>query len=382
MKKTRKGYLNAIACLLLGFLLTPAVLFWVLPDKTFSDMENRKLQTLPALSLQTLSSGRFETQFENYVEDQFPLRDVWVTVKSVSDRFLGRTEANQVYLAQDGYLIRRFTPPNPFNYVRMVDALTRFSANHPDMKKTMLLAPSAMTMLEEKLPAFAEKGEESAYIDRLQNDLSQSGITFVDVRENLKRESKQLYYRTDHHWTTHAAYTAYLALAQSTGFPEHTAYTPTLLSDSFTGTLTASSGFRRGETDEMYIYTPDQPVPYVVTYPETQELNGRYPSLYWTDMLKERDHYSVFFRGNHPQVRIETGADSERTLMVLKDSYANCLLPFLIQDYRKIVIVDPRYYTGDLETLLVSEDIDEVLFLYNAATLASDTVLCEDLNSD
>ena len=74
-------------------------------------------------------------------------------------------------------------------------------------------------------------------------------------------------------------------------------------------------------------------------------------------------------------MRIETPTQSDKTLLVLKDSYANCYLPFLAASYRKIVVVDPRYYYGDLEELIQAEEIEEVLYLYNANTFFSDTAL-------
>ena len=79
--------------------------------------------------------------------------------------------------------------------------------------------------------------------------------------------------------------------------------------------------------------------------------------------------------GNHPLIRIETPTQSDKTLLVLKDSYANCYLPFLAAQYRKIVVVDPRYYYGDLEELIQAEEIEEVLYLYNANTFFSDIAL-------
>ena len=78
-------------------------------------------------------------------------------------------------------------------------------------------------------------------------------------------------------------------------------------------------------------------------------------------------------------MRIETTADSDRVLLVLKDSYANCFIPFLAPDYRKIVVVDPRYFTGELEVLIQAEGVNEILLLYNARTLAGDTVLAADI---
>jgi hypothetical protein len=91
--------------------------------------------------------------------------------------------------------------------------------------------------------------------------------------------------------------------------------------------------------------------------------------------LEDRDKYQVFLGGNHPLVEIDTNADTEKTLLIFKDSYANCVIPFLAHDYKKIVVVDPRYYYGDLKELISSKKIKEVLYLYNADTFSTDTSL-------
>ena len=98
-------------------------------------------------------------------------------------------------------------------------------------------------------------------------------------------------------------------------------------------------------------------------------------SFYDTSKLETRDKYAMFFNGNHGKVVITTPTEENRTLLVIKDSYANSLIPFLAPYYRKIVMVDPRYFYDDLEELMQVEEIQEVLYLYNANTFYSDTSL-------
>ena len=141
----------------------------------------------------------------------------------------------------------------------------------------------------------------------------------------------------------------------------------------FQGTLSAKSGFRSGEKEELEVYLPKDGSPSsVVNYVDEQKKTA---SFYDTGKLDTRDGYACFLGGNHPLIRIETPVQSDKTLLVLKDSYANCYLPFLATQYRKIVAVDPRYYYGDLEELMQVEEIQEVLYLYNANTFFSDTSL-------
>ena len=91
--------------------------------------------------------------------------------------------------------------------------------------------------------------------------------------------------------------------------------------------------------------------------------------------LETRDKYALFFGGNHAQIKISTPTETDNTLLVLKDSYANSFIPFLAQHYRKIIMIDPRYYFGDLEQLMQVENVQEILYLYNANTFFTDTSL-------
>jgi hypothetical protein len=347
----------------------------LLPDQSYSELENRNLQGMPAASLTQVTSGRFMEQFEDYVEDQFPLRGGWIQLKSLFDRLLGKRESNGIYLAADGYLIEDFTPPEETQYAALVEGLRTFAAAHPDWKQVMLVAPTAVNIYKEKLPLFAPAGDQDGYLDRLQADAKSAGITYVDVRQAFRgAQDTQLYYRTDHHWTTDGAYLAYLQLAQQWGLRGgQVTYQRLVVSDTFSGTMAASSGFRMGEREELCVYLPEESgVQYSLTYVSEAQTAA---SFYATEKLDTRDQYGMFCNGNHPQMTIRTTASTGRVLLVFKDSYANCFLPFLVEDYDTIVVVDPRYYYDDLEALAEAEGVNEVLYLYNANTLAEDTAL-------
>ena len=380
MKKERMTGMRLAGIVLIGIVLLLDIAFFVGKDREFSPTENRNLTTLPAFSVDAAASGRFEASFDDYVADQFPFRDGWIRIKALADRLMGHNEANGVFLGSDGYLIQNFTMPDYDTYRAQADAIRDFSIRHSDMKQYMLVAPSALTVMADKLPAFAQAGDESGYIDKLKLDTSDLTMQFIDVRDTLQqlKATEQVFYRTDHHWTTAAAYAAYRELARAAGLNGiNMMYDRLLVTDSFSGTLGSMSGFRTGEQDSIEVFVPKaQTVDYVVTYVYEGK---RSASFYDADKLKEKDKYAMFFSGNHPTIRIDTNADSKRVLLVFKDSYANCLIPFLVGDYKKIVVVDPRYFTDDIEELIEVEGINEILFLYNANTLAADKTLIQDI---
>lgn len=366
--RKRRSFYRTLFIVMAVLVLLLDVIFFILPDKAESEVENRTLQMFPKLNFTTLTNGKFESLFDNYVADQFPARNAWVRMKSTVDRFAGKTENRGIYLAKDGYLIQDLTLPNEEDYTAKMEEIRGFVSAHPGVSFNALIAPTALSILKDHLPQSAPVTDEDAFFEQVKNDFSGMGVHFIDTREAIKAAAKedQVYFRTDHHWTTFGAYQAYLQMAEELKLPgKDTVYSRNLITDSFSGTLTASSGFRVRETDPIYVYLPDPEQDYSVFYVEE---GIRASSFYVSENLDVKDQYTVFFNGNHPQVKIESSNSSEKTLLVIKDSYANCFVPFLAGDYKTIIMVDPRYYTGDLNALMESEGVTDVLYLYNIST--------------
>jgi hypothetical protein len=380
MKKKRLFFLRATAIMVLALVALLDIAFLLQKNRATSPLENRNLQQRPALTLSGLLSGRFESRFDSYVADQFPFRDRWIALKSTLDRLAGQTKSNGVFLGKDGHLIQDFAAPSEENYRRTMDALAGFLNRHDDLSACVMVVPTAVTVLADKLPALVYAGDEGGYIDRLVEDLSETPATFIDLRPDFfaARGDVQLYYRTDHHWTSDGARLAYLALARAAGLPTDTgSFERRLLAGGFQGTLSAVSGFRMNDSEDLWGYVPGDDAPQLVATWVGE--NRRSASLYAEECLDTRDKYAVFLGGNFPQIRIETTVNNGRALLVLKDSYANCLIPFLAACYQKLVVVDPRYFTGDLEVLMAADGLNEILILYNAETLAEDAALREDI---
>ena len=152
-----------------------------------------------------------------------------------------------------------------------------------------------------------------------------------------------------------------------------------LVSNSFVGALSSESGYKT-KKDKVKVYIPkDENDKVVVNYEEEQKKTA---TLYESEKLEEKDKYQVFLGGNHPLVKINTASTSGKTLLIFKDSYANSFVPFLTSHFSKIILVDPRYYYEDIDELMKSENVDEVLFLYNANTFFSDSTLAPVLNNE
>lgn len=378
MKKKTNGYryfYHLTGCLFGIFILAVLIINFIVPDKGFSQKENRVLASRPAISVSQLTSGKFADGYETYVNDQFFLRDWWITLRATSQRILGNTKENGVFLGKNGYLMEDFTAPSQERLNRTVNAMADFAARHSELPQYALIAPNAVNILSDKLPALAAATDQNPYLDATASALEKAGVTFVDVRDTLSQHKEDnIYYHTDHHWTTQGAYFAYLQLAKVLGINSSSIpYDKLPVSKSFQGTLSAKSGFRASKKEEMDVFLPRDEVPSsVVNYVDEQKKTA---SFYDTSQLETRDKYAMFFGGNHSKVVITTPTEENRTLLIIKDSYANSLVPFLAPFYRKIVLVDPRYFYDDLEELIQVEEIQEVLYLYNANTFYADTSL-------
>ena len=197
----------------------------------------------------------------------------------------------------------------------------------------------------------------------------------MDVTKTLKRHSSRyLYYKTDHHWTSLAAAYAYQEIAPVMNLynPDLDSYTVYTVSDSFEGTLSSKAGSHAAR-DTVEIYVPDTNIEYFVSYPDGTDIR----SFYNRNALNQKDHYTVFFGGNYSRLDITATADTGRNLLIFKDSYANCLVPFLYPYFDHITMIDPRYYYDNVDLAIRSENITDVLFLYNLDTFLADVLVSE-----
>ncbi|MCR4668087.1 MAG: hypothetical protein K5774_01760 [Clostridia bacterium] len=357
----------------------------ILPDKAFSEEENRVLQEQPSFGISAFLSGRFEQKTEAYAEDQFLFRNAFIKIKTAADTAFGVTRSNGVYRGRNGYLLEDVTVPDREALVKTLATLADFRASNPDTNMTFMLAPNAANILEDNLPLFARTADQDFYMDALFGKLKLSGYDTVDVRDVFREKSEevQLYYRTDHHWTTDGAYLAYREYIRSAGIEDSTVYEPLVVKNDFRGTLASKSGFTNGKNDALTIYLPTAESsfePSVIFYPDTTEKTTMF---YRLDNLETKDAYTVFGGSNPPIYTIKTPLrDNEQCLLLIKDSYANSMIPFLAQDYYQIVVIDPRYFYDNVSTIIDTYGVTDVLFLYNANTFFADNSLEMVLRAD
>lgn len=375
--KDREKYSNIIAvifCITIGVVL---MLNLIVKDRKFSPEENRVLQTEPNFTISHYLDGRLESEIDAYSNDQFFARKGAVRVKTSADVSMGVLEANGVYRCKDNYLMEDISSPNRKYVDNSLSAIKEFKERYNNIGMSFILAPNTANILSDKLPNAVKLSNQNKYMDDFFSKLSATGVKTVDVRKPLIEASKkrQIYYRTDHHWTSDGAYVAYSKLASDLGMDNKVKYKPVIVKNDFIGTLSSKSGFTGGKYDSIKVFLPEKNSGYkpsLIYYPETKE---KTTNFYRLNNLNKKDAYTVFGGSNHPVYKIETPVTPAENLLLIKDSYANSMIPFLSQNFRKIVVVDPRYYYDDIDDLISAEGITQVMFLYNANTFFEDNSL-------
>lgn len=362
-----------IAVVFVTFLAAMMVINFITPDRVFSQRENRYLAKRPGLSLGSIINGRFSRQFEEYITDEFFLRDRWVLVKSDVERMLLRTENNGIYFARGGYLLENYRKPGAaieWNISR----INRFAESFPNIPTFVMLAPNSVAIYPDKLPAFASVYDQIKVIQRVEQEVD-SRLGFIPVYEALNRQRDEyIYFRTDHHWTMRGAYYAYQELARGMGLeplPTSSFRVETVSTD-FWGTYFSRANNRHLQSDSIEVFYPRNPIELNISFNDKE---GVFDSLYFPSHLETRDQYSLFLDGNHPLAVIKTDVDNDRRLMIFKDSFAHSLIPFLASHFQEIHIIDLRFFNQNIGEYVESNGITETVFLFSVSGFSRDSTL-------
>lgn len=377
--RSSKIYIK-MAGIFLVFLIVAFAFNLFSKDKKYSESENRMLAQKPVFSMANLTSGKYMKDMEDYVTDQFFIRDKWINLKVLEDLALGKKESNGVYIGKKDYLMEIPTAPNQKALDNNLDAISNFSASHPDINTVMTLIPNAAYIYDHLIPRNAPVRDQEKDIKYVMNAVSTS-LNFVDLTKTMSlHKEEDIYYKTDHHWTTLGARYAFDALSTALGIEKPTQeYKIYPVTHSFQGTLASKSGYDKA-LDTIEIYVPQGVnTECVVNFTDEGKKSA---SVYESAALKKKDKYEVFFGGNHTRIDISTPMEEKKNLLLFKDSYANCFIPFLVPYYRNIIVIDPRYFYDDIESLISDNEITDVLFLYNVNTFFGDNSLGDVLVSE
>lgn len=373
-------------CIMVVMIFGISILFLFKKQTSFSELENRYLASRPSFSIDALLNGTFSKEYETYVNEQFPWRDQWIILKADLESYLGKLENNGVIKGKEGYLFnKKFSLSKQAS--KNISLLKKFGEeielfqkeNNKEVKVNVSIAPNSYGILEEYLPKGVPNIDQKEILGQWKEELFHvKALSYLDLVSTLQEhKSEYIYYQTDHHWTTLGAYYAYVAFCEKNDMipKEWNAYNKRVISD-FYGTYYSKYLGSQIEPDKLTLY--NAPIEEIYVGNET------YNNFYNEDALHTRDKYAAFLYGNNPLTKIDCNNVNKqgihKNILIIKDSYANCLVPFLANHYNTIYVVDLRYYKENILDLVKQEGIEEIWVLYNFDTFAEDNHLYRLLN--
>ena len=389
----------AITVLFLTLIFGFGIAFWIVPDTDFSPEENRPYQTFPTLSSKEWLDGKVSSRLINYYSDQFPLRNTWLSLHAVGELGAGRGESNGVLLGKNQQLaVRRFDAYislterledtdhyDPTHVQKGLEAIISLEQTLADKKIPLcvLLAPRTIDVT---IGDFDYPADLSDRLDAtIQSTLGEADINSVELLDTfreLHNRGEYVYFRTDHHWTTLGAYTAYTAVLESWGMEDEI-----LPSDFFTvrkipdfyGTTYSRSGmlFIRPDTLEIWEAANGSDANYTVTDERGKTVIAA--GFISEEYLAEKDKYGAFLDGTHSILLITDQAAAARgeprpRLLLARDSFANSMVPFLARHF-DICMVNLSGGLTNLSKLAQEYACDRVLIVCNRENLITSDCL-------
>ena len=371
----KKNFVIIFALLYLSF----CIYNFFAPSKEFLENENRMAALMPEFSYDGLISGEFTKGYEEYITDKIAFRDMFVSIKSNSEKLIGKRDNNGVYYCEDDYLIEVYDNRNYQEVLTgNINAINKLAENK-DLNVSLSLIPTAFEILKDKLPLYAYDDYQQDILkdtsDKLKN------VNFIDSCNTLNDNKEDyIYYRTDHHQTANGSYLVYCDIIKSLGkepIPKEEFEIKTI-ADNFYGTTWAKSSINV-KGDEILKYEPRFSVSYKVNY----DLSVDSDSLYSEKNIATKDKYTYYLDGNHGITTIKTSLGSGEKpknenggkIAIIKDSYSHSIIPFLANHYSEIVVFDLRYYNFSIPSYLEENNIKDVLFIYNTDNFTEDNNL-------
>lgn len=362
MKKLYKVYI----ILIFAILAMPTVLALALPKREYSANENRYLDKFPKFKIDTVLLGKFQEDAESAFGDQFFQRDFMTGLSTSFKKILGFKDIGGVYIADDNYYIAKITDSDikQDKFVQNLRYISYF-AKSQDANVYTMLVPSPITILKDKLPAFAPFYSAESMYNTAGTLLETSG--FIDIRGALTEQGDDVFFKTDHHWTLKGAYVAYRKYCEKIGI-NYRLFNPVKISGNFYGTLYSKALDFKAKPDEIYAIDTEKTKNASVISDNMKTHTG----IYDAESLEKKDKYAYFFGGNYGKTDIKTGNSEKPKLLVIKDSFANSFVPFLLEDYSHITMIDLRYYNESVFKTVNEIKYDDVLILYEISNFAND----------
>lgn len=357
-----KNKTNIITIVIISIIiLSLSFMFFVVPDRQLSQQENRSLSQFPKFSWANLFSGKYTSDLTYYISDQFPARDAFISIKAYSELALGKRENNGVIYANGGILI----PCDEIVQNKLNENLDSIKEFEKTIGISVCVAamPRTVDVFSEYLPTAYPIKTDSDLWAQFYNETDKRNITAPDLYTQLCENNN--YYHSDHHYTSFGAYEVYELLGDALNYEPVALekFKVQTVSNDFCGTSMRTSGFYLAPRDiiTLFRYSGDTDL--------SVKADGAKISLYDFSKLEETDKYAVFLGGNHARVDIATDAQKPK-MLIIRDSFADSIVPFLAIHY-DLTLIDLRYFTDNVQKLVLDEKFDAILVLESIRELAT-----------
>lgn len=366
----KKQYFKSAIVFLVLISIFPIIILFS-KKKDFSETENRSLEKFPEISSEKIISKSYMSDIESYLSDHFPFRIGWVKSKLNLEIAAGKELINGVYITNDR-MYEKLPEPDYNEIEKSTTAINKFAERYKKTKIYTIIAPTSAGIYNDKLERYMTQIDQKQLTNEIYDKLDRK-INKIDIFSSMySARDEYIYYRTDHHWTSKGAFTAYKFAAGKMGLKVYENYSIEKAANDFRGTFYSKCLYEKVKADTIDIYKPENN-----TKPVSVTLNDGIKEesaddIYFPDFLETNDKYCVFLGHNRALTKIKTNAPTKRRLLLIKDSYANSIVPFFIQNYNEIAVIDLRYIKNSVTDFVDPDLYDHTLFLYNASAFSTD----------
>lgn len=357
MKKEKKGTVLFLALVFFLF----SVFCWLKPSEELSVTERRKLAQRPQGSAETIANGRFMNDFEKYAADQFPFRDGLRSLKAWVSRNIWRQSDNHGIYVADGSAVKM---EYPLNEKSISHAIDRFRNVYERYLKESGSEIYVAVIPDKNYFTAEESGHLRMDYEKLfsmmRSDLPQ--MQWIELRELLSIED---YYSTDIHWRQEKIVDIAEKIADEMGITLSGEYETKTVEKPFYGVYCGQSALTLPPEELHYLTNETIAACKVKNYE-----NGAEGGVYDLDRAEGNDLYEIFLSGPVSLLTIENPmAETDRELIVFRDSFGSSLAPLLAQGYAKITLVDIRYLSSGMLEKYIDFQNQDILFLYSTSVL-------------
>ncbi|MBQ1328559.1 MAG: hypothetical protein IIY49_11045 [Eubacterium sp.] len=338
-------------------------------DRKFSDLENRNLTLKPSITFEKVKTGEYTEEIEAYLSDQIIFKDDLVRLSTSVKHFMGYSLMNGVYVERDGSYLTDFRYDED-KLSKNIGYINDFVDKNKDRSFYFLMIPNASYYYSKKREMLPSD-EESLAISYIKDNLNKR-VELIDISPALgEHRDEYIFYRTDHHWTQDGAYLGYEELIKALGETpvSKEEYDRTEMKKAFLGSSYSKAPVYTAAKDDFILYDNKNNTYNV----DITEESISFSDVYNYKNLYKKDMYTTYLDGNHAMEHITSKADNDEKMLIIKDSYAHALVPFLADNYSDIYMADLRYFhTESLSKFMKDNNITKVIFIYNIDFIDTD----------